>query len=417
MRQRRLRMPREVWILLGGNFLVAVGFGVVAPVLPVYARHFGVSISATTFLVTVFALTRLCFAPAAGVVVQRLGERWIYVSGLVVVAVSTTLCGFAQSYWQLVALRAVGGVGSTMFFIAAMSLIIRASPADARGRVAGLFATAFLLGTVGGPVLGSVTVGFGLAAPFLLFGSVLLVAAVVVFVCLRDSLMAAPAHSPGPTVSVRAALAFRGYRAALLSHFAIGWAVHGVRFTLVPLFITEIMHRNPSAAGMALAMMGIGNVCAVLPSGQLSDRIGRRGPLVIGLAATGVTTMLFGASVSLVLVMVVSFFGGLASGLCGAPQQAVMADLVGNEVRAGTAVATYQMMGDLGLIVGSLVVGEIAQRLSFEWGFALSGVVLLVAALGWLLAPETKAYNPIEGIDGVMWPGVTDAAGSDLHDR
>lgn len=69
-----LRLPREIWVLLGANFLIALGYGVVSPVLPVYARHFGVSISATTFLITAFALTRLCFAPVSGVLVQRVGS-------------------------------------------------------------------------------------------------------------------------------------------------------------------------------------------------------------------------------------------------------------------------------------------------------------------------------------------------------
>lgn len=213
----RPRLQREIWILLVANVLIALGYGLVSPVLPVYARHFGVSISATTFLITAFALTRLLFAPVSGLLIQRLGERWVYVTGLLIVSVSTTACAFVQTYGQLLFFRALGGVGSTMFFIAAVGLMIRISPEDARGRVAGLFATAFLLGTVGGPVLGSVTARFGLSAPFLIYGSVLLVTATGVFVSLRHSHLAEAADSTGPTVSVRSALGNRAYRSALLS--------------------------------------------------------------------------------------------------------------------------------------------------------------------------------------------------------
>lgn len=393
-----MRLPREVGVLLGANFLIALGYGVVSPVLPVYARHFGVSISATTFLITVFALARLCFAPVSGLLVQRIGERRVYVAGLLIVSVSTTACAFVQSYWQLMFCRVLGGVGSTMFFIAAVGLMIRISPADARGRVAGMFATAFLLGTVGGPVLGSLTAGFGLSAPFLFYGSVLLVAATGVFVSLSNSHLAEPAESTGPTVSVRAALGHRAYRSALLSNFATGWSVFGLRVALVPLFVTEVLGCGPAAAGLVFATIGIGNVCAVLPSGQLSDRIGRRGPLIIGLALSGITTILLGATSLLVVFLIAAFLTGAASGMYGSPQQAVMADLVGNQARAGTAVATYQMMADLGSIVGSLAVGQIAERLSYEWGFAVSGGVLLVAAAAWLWAPETRTADPIGGI-------------------
>ena len=51
-----VRLPREVWSLIVGNAVIALGYGVVAPVLPQLARHFGVSISAATFVITSFAV-------------------------------------------------------------------------------------------------------------------------------------------------------------------------------------------------------------------------------------------------------------------------------------------------------------------------------------------------------------------------
>ena len=90
------KLPREVWVLVAANVVVALGYGVVAPVLPQYARNFGVSISAATFVITAFALMRLVVAPPAGLLVQRLGERRVYISGLLIVAVSTGACAFAR---------------------------------------------------------------------------------------------------------------------------------------------------------------------------------------------------------------------------------------------------------------------------------------------------------------------------------
>ena len=196
------RLPRELWSLIGANAIVALGYGLVAPVLPDLARHFGVSIAAATFIITAFAVMRLLAAPPTGLLVQRVGERWIYVSGLLVVALSTAACAFSQSYWQLLLFRAIGGIGSTMFFVSALGLMIRMSPPDARGRAAGLFAGAFLSGSVAGPVLGSLTAGLGLRAPFLMYGALLMVAATVVTVGLRKSPLGAPGNSDEPTVTI-----------------------------------------------------------------------------------------------------------------------------------------------------------------------------------------------------------------------
>ena len=290
--QDKPKLPREVWLLVGANVVVALGYGVVAPVLPQYARHFGVSISAATFVITAFAVMRLVAAPPAGLLVQRLGERRVYISGLLIVAVSTAACAFAQTYWQLLLFRSVGGLGSAMFTVSSLGLMIRISPPDARGRVAGLFSSGFMVGSVGGPVLGSVTAGFGLAAPFVIYGAALLVAAAVIFFSLRGSTVAAPDESSRACRCryVRC-LRHRAYRAALFSNFATGWAAFGLRIALVPLFVVEALGRGAGVAGLALATFAIGNVSVVIPSGYLSDRVGRRKLLILGLTVSAVSTI------------------------------------------------------------------------------------------------------------------------------
>jgi ACDE family multidrug resistance protein len=389
------RMPREVWSLITANAIIALGYGVVAPVLPQLARHFGVSISAATFVITAFAVMRLLAAPPTGMLVQRLGERKIYVSGVLIVALSTAACAFAQTYWQLLAFRALGGIGSTMFFVSALGLMIRMSPADARGRVAGMFSGAFLVGSVAGPVVGSLTAGLGLSAPFIIYGVLLLFAAAIVLVSLRHSPLGAPATGDEPTVTVRSVLRNGAYRAALVSNFATGWSLFGLRFALVPLFVVEGLGRSPAVAGLALTAFAVGNVAAVIPSGRLSDRIGRRPLLIVGLALSGVGTALLGLAPSLPVFLAVAVFAGLASGVYNSPQQAAVADIIG-KARGGTAIATFQMMSDFGSIVGSLGVGLLAQQLSYGWAFGVSGAILVLASIGWMFAPETCGESPAE---------------------
>ncbi len=393
--EAEVKLPREVWSLITANAIIALGYGVVAPVLPQLARHFGVSISAATFVITAFAVMRLLAAPPTGLMVQRLGERKIYVSGVLIVALSTAACAFADSYWELLAFRALGGIGSTMFFVSALGLMIRMSPADARGKVAGMFSGAFLVGSVAGPVLGSLTAGLGLSAPFVIYGALLLFAAAIVLISLRHSPLAAPADPGGPTVTLRSVLSHGAYRAALLSNFATGWSLFGLRFALVPLFIVEGLDRSPGVAGLALTAFAVGNVVAVMPSGRLSDRIGRRPLLIVGLALAGISTAVLGLAPSLPVFLGEAVFAGLASGVYNSPQQAAVADIIGT-ARGGTAIATFQMMSDFGSIVGSLGVGVIAQQLSFEWAFGISGAILILAAVGWVFAPETRDQSPVE---------------------
>jgi MFS family permease len=307
-----------------------------------------------------------------------------------IVALSTGACAFAQTYWQLLAFRSLGGLGSAMFTVSSLGLMIRISPANARGRVSGMFTSAFLVGSVGGPVLGSLTVGFGLSMPFVIYGVALLIAAGVVLVVLRSSSLAAPDEQSEPALSVRTALRNRAYRAALASNFATGWSAFGLRVALVPLFVVEVLHRGAGIAGLALATFAIGNVSVVILSGYLSDRVGRRIPLLIGLPVAAVTTVVVGFTTSLPLFLAAAFVTGAATGIFISPQQAAVADIVGSKARGGTAVAAFQMTSDFGAILGSLAVGQIAQHLSYGAAFAISGGILLAAAVFWIFAPETR---------------------------
>lgn len=388
--RKSTRLPREAWVLIAANVVAALGYGVVSPVLPVFARTFGVGMGAVTFAIIVFSVMRLCFAPPTGLLVQRLGERWVYLAGLLIVAVSTGLSAFVGNYWQLVVFRAIGGAGSTLFSISALGLMIRISPADARGRVAGLFATSFLIGSVAGPLVGSLTAGLGLRAPFLLYGVAVLITTAVVAYSLRRSTLGAPAEHTEPPVTVRAALRHRAYRSALMSNFATGWAVFGVRLAVVPLFISDVLGRGPRMTGVALGVFALGNLVVVLPSGHLSDRIGRRFLLIGGLLTCGLATIWLGTASSVPVFLAAAFVGGATSGIFASPQQAAVADILGSAARTGTAVSTFQMMLDLGAVVGSMAVAQIAEHLSFGWGFAISGIVVLAAGVGWMFAPETR---------------------------
>src|SRR5690606_3235001 len=63
-------IPREIWILVGAAFVIALGFGIVSPVLPAYARSFDVGVAAASVIVSAFAFFRLVFAPAGGALVE-----------------------------------------------------------------------------------------------------------------------------------------------------------------------------------------------------------------------------------------------------------------------------------------------------------------------------------------------------------
>jgi MFS family permease len=390
------RIPRPIWILVGAAFVIALGFGIVSPVLPAYARSFDVGVAAASVVVSAFAFFRLVFAPAGGALVSRLGERPVYLAGLLVVAVSSLATAFAQSYGQLLLFRGLGGIGSTMFTISAMALLVRLAPPRLRGRVSSAYASAFLIGGMAGPLLGGLLAGFGLRAPFVVYAVVLVVAAVVVAVGLGGERLPAPpaGSAERPTMTLAQAWASPVYRAALASGVANGWTNFGVRMAVLPLLAIAVLDQ-PWAAGVVLAVSAVGTAVTLQFSGRAADRVGRRPLVMVGLLVMGAGMGLMGlatvpasSTVGLAVLLALAVVSGVGAGMVNPGQQAAVADVVGQERNAGKVLSVFQMAQDGGAIVGPILIGLVADTWGFTVAFAVTGAVCVLGAVPWLRTPE-----------------------------
>ncbi|MEV6069184.1 MFS transporter [Nocardia sp. NPDC052001] len=390
MVNRSKALPVEIWVLVGAAFTIAIGFGLVAPALPQFARSFGVGVAAASFIVSAFALMRLVFAPLGGRLVQKLGERPVYLTGLIIVAISTGACAFAQSYWQLLVLRSLGGIGSTMFTVSSLALVIRISPPLERGRVSGVYSTSFLIGSISGPLVGGALSFLGLRAPFIIYCIALLIASLIVYVALRDSPLAMPEAANGSAVmTFREGLARPAYRAALWANFGNGAAVFGVRMALVPLIVVEVLHKDAGLAGVALTVFAAGNAAVLFLSGRWSDQLGRKPFLIAGTLVCALGTAGLGLASTFPWLLVASCIAGIGSGMFSPALQAAVADIVGPGVRGGPVLAGYQMSADLGTFLGPYLIGMLADQVSYGVALGVTGVILASASAVWLAVPET----------------------------
>ena len=127
-------LPREVRVLVAVAFFVALGFGIVAPALPVFARDFGVGRAAAGAVISAFAFMRIAFAlsgRASGRPVRRAASCSRRASGSSRSA--ALLPASRRAIAELIVLRGIGGVGSAMFSISALSLLVRHGPELASG--------------------------------------------------------------------------------------------------------------------------------------------------------------------------------------------------------------------------------------------------------------------------------------------
>jgi len=392
------QLPREVAVLTAVSFSVAIGYGVVVPSIPLFARSFGVSHAAAGAVISTFAFMRLATGLFGGRLVDLFGERLILAIGIGIVAVSSALAGLAQTYFQLLALRSVGGIGSSMFTVSAASLLLRIVPDDQRGRAQSIYQSGFLIGGITGPAVGGVLTSISLRAPFFVYAVSLTVAGLIAAIFLSHTRLAAHGHGvdiaanePVVHTRLRDALKMESYLTALVCSFALGWSIFGLRSSLVPLFVTERLHSTPSWTGIGFTVSSIIGALTLLPAGQLSDTKGRRPALLLGISAATLGFVLLTWSPNIGIFVIAMGLTGAASSFFGTTPAAIVGDLL--QGRGGQVIALFQMSTDFGSILGPLAAGWLADRVSYGAAFATAPLILIPAfIMAWRLRETRKSH-------------------------
>ncbi|MFG1804720.1 MFS transporter [Micromonospora carbonacea] len=369
-------LPREVHVLSVVGGCVMLGLGLVLPVLPVYAATFGAGPTQIGVLVALFALLRLAASPFCGRLGVRFGERRVLVAGLLLCAVSSALTAFASSYAQLLVFRGLGGVGSVLFSVSALAMLLAIAPADQRGRASAVFEAGFLLGGICGPALGGLLALVDLSTPFLAYAGLLLAAAGLALAVLRTG----PRAGAGPdrgAVGLPLLLRDRRYQVACLAALAQGWVLFGLRSALVPTVVVAWRH-DVAWVGWAFTTSAVVQAMLIVPAGRVVDRAGRRPAMIAGtgVAAAAIAALAFVDSYAWLVVLLCGYAAG--SALLNAAPAALIGDVVAG--RAGSGVAVFSMCTDVGAVVGPVVVGLVAERVGVPAAFG-SGAALLFAAL------------------------------------
>jgi MFS family permease len=387
-------LPDEVATLTAISFTVALGFGVVIPVLPVFTRSFGVSSVQVGFVISAFGIMRFVSALMGGRLTDRFGERTILSVGIIIVALSSALAGLSQNYGQLLLFRSLGGIGSAMFTVAAASVLLRIVPDNQRGQATSIYQGGFLVGGIVGPAVGGVLTAISLRAPFFVYAVALLLAGTYAMVRLAHVHLAnADGSSPKEwgeqeQMTLRQALRLEPYVTALIIFFASGWAFYGTRAAITPLFVVEYLKAAPWWTGAGFALAGFLQAMLLIHAGRLADRKGRRRALIIGWTLGTSSLLMISFAENLVVYMLSMAIGGIGGAYFASPAVALVGDVI--QGRAGRVVAFYQMAGDFGFIIGPIVAGLIIDFAGFRESFLVATVVMLPVIFFIYRLPETR---------------------------
>ena len=369
-------MRRLVFLASAIVFVDTSFYAVVAPLLPSYVEQFDLSKTAAGILTAANPLGALLGAIPCGMLAARYGPKRLVLVGLVLVAASSVVFGFAQDIVLLDAARFVQGVGGACSWAGALTWLISEAPPERRGEFLGTALGAGIAGALVGPAIGGLAEA---TSPQLVFSSVVVVAAALGAWAVTTPQRHVPEGQGVGSVfrAVRRPDVLRAMWLVTLPALAFG--------ALNVIGSLRLDSLGAGTAAVAITFLVAAGAEALMSPlvGRVSDRRGRLLPVRGGLAASAV--MLVALTLpgqALVLAVGIVVLGG-ALGAFWAPAMAMLADAAEHSgLDQGFAFALVNLAWAIGAAGGAASSGALADATSDAVPFVVvSGLCLLTLAL------------------------------------
>ena len=441
--------------VMAGMLLFALDQGIVGTALPRIVSELG-GLDKLSWVVTAYLLTSTATTPLWGKISDLYGRRLIFQVAIVIFLVGSALSGLSQNMGQLIAFRALQGVGGGGLFAIALSIIGDVIPPRERGRYQGYFGAVFGVSSVAGPLLGGwltdsvgwrwifyINIPVGLAALVVTsaalkmpvvrrphkidyLGAAAIVGAVTCLLLYLDwrgnaygwtevGALALLAGSVLLTVAFvmierRAAepiIPLRLFRNRVYSvgnafAFLAGIAMFGT-IIFLPVYLQVVKGFTPTQSGLALLPAIIGIFSTSITSGQLITRTGRykRFPVIGAVVMTVAMVLLSRLDVNTPFWQVALFEYLFGAGLGFTMQTIVTA--VQNSVNyrdMGAATSSTTFFRQMGGAVGAALFGAVlSSRLAHYLAEDLARAGIMPGAAG----PSVDANN-VQGIQQLAEP-------------
>jgi len=359
MVESRQHSGRVVPVVAGITFLGFLDTHLLIPIIALYASGLGAATGVVGLIVGLYSVVNTPANIFFGRLMDRVGHRAPLRAGLMGNALSMILYAFTRNPIHLALVRALHGLSGAFVAPATMSLVAQHAGSRRRGRSMSLYGIAVAgASLVGYPLSGVIAARLGYSAVFFLGAAGLGFALLLSFMLPGTIPVAATATSRNNTFAgVRSLVTRRALVPAYASIFAQYFTFGGV-VTLLPLHV-DALGMGPLEVGLLLVAFSVLFVATQLPGGAISDRLGRRTPIVAGLACVIISLTTLSSLFSFAPLVAVMAVYGLGYGLVFPSISALIADHTAAGER-GLATGLFHALLTAGVAVGAPLMGWVA---------------------------------------------------------
>ena len=393
--------------------LNSLGMGTISPVLPLFLeREYGVSAAEVGVAVGLFfGAGRLVTSLPSGYLAQRYGRRPILALGAAINVVGAAMVAVSFSYVWLTGWRFVSGFGGSIFLTVATIYLRDEATPETRGRLLSLQELSILAGQTLGPLIGGYVASlFGLRVPLFAQAILMALSLVVIILALPESrgreqptvergtrARRTPQNrdreaDAGELATPQPARGFSAIRRLMLSPafifvgmFAMMIVANrqGARFSVMPLFGRE-KGFGPDDLGLWISVTHFPQFFTTMISGYLSDRFGRKTPILPSIVLICVGIVAFVWAGNLWQLLLSGILLGMGEGL-GSPAGTVFFADIAPPGMEGVTIGLLRTFGGIGTMVSALALGAIADAASFPWALWVDAIIFAASGIGLLL--------------------------------
>lgn len=378
-----------LWLLV---FSSASQTMILSPILPRIGDELAIPDALLGTLVSVYSIMVGIFAILAGPVSDKVGRRQILILGCASMAAALFMHGFVTGYYSFITVRIFAGCAGGMLSGAAVSYIGDYFPYERRGWATGWVMSGSAFGQIFGIPMGIVMADrWGFRSPFYLFAITMGLTVILLFLRVPQPNVLRSKHR----LSVSKAAA--DYM-AMLRRPDIAWAAgaYFMMFLGVSIFVIYLptwLERSVGLTGGQIALMfvvgGVANVLTGPNAGKLSDKIGRKG--IILMSCVGLSILMFLTTQFItgpVAAYVFFFFTMVLVAMRISPFSALLTALVSDE-RRGSLMSLTVALGQVGFALGGAVAGPLYADIGYASNTVLSAAfVLIMGLIVWFFVPE-----------------------------
>lgn len=358
-----------------------LGVGIIAPLLPLYAENMGATGIWIGIIFASFSISRAITMLFIGRLSDRKGRKPILGIGLLAFSITSLGYIWANDIAGLTLVRLLQGVAGGMIMPVAQAYIGDLAPEGEEGKWMGYFNTAFFTGFGIGPLMGGLlTEHFGMDIAFYAMSGLNLIAFLAVALFLPDTRKRTAADLHSSFREIAASGMMRG-----LFTFRLAFAVmRGTFTTFLPILAGIYVGLSPSLIGILVAVKVLGMSLLQAPGGKIADRLNRRILVVLGCLVIAIATVMLPSGGNFWQLFAICAFLGVGGAIAMSSASALNV-VEGRKFGMGVAMTMFAFAFSVGMSIGPVLAGVIADYININSVFYFVAVVMLVGtgAFSW----------------------------------